>query len=157
MRRAGLWSPRLIVWSLRVIVAGVLIVAGTMKLRHPDAFALEVANYQLWPALAPYLAAALPAAEVLIGVTSLAAPASWRRPAALAALALFGMFLIAVSAAYFRGINIECGCFGTGGGPITALTLLRNLGLCAAALALVALEPAPAISGGDAPISAAGR
>ena len=141
MRRASVWSLRVIVWSLRVGVAGVLIVAGTIKLRHPEAFALEIANYQLWPALAPYLAASLPAAEVLIGVTLLAAPAGWRRPAALAALTLFGMFLIAVSAAYFRGINIECGCFGTGGGPITALTVVRNLGLIAAAASLVRWQP----------------
>jgi hypothetical protein len=147
VRRAGLWL-------LRLAVGGVLIVAGALKLQHPDAFATEIANYQLWPTLAPYLAAALPAAAILIGVAVLAAPAGWRRSAALAALVLFAMFLVAVSAAYFRGINIECGCFGTGGGPITALTLLRNLGLIAAAATLVGLEPATIAIGGQRPRAA---
>ena len=128
---------RALLLLLRFGVGAILIVAGALKLRDPGAFATEIANYQLLPMLAPYLAAALPAAEVLVGAVLLVAPARWRRPAALAAAALFGMFLLAVGAAYARGINIECGCFGTGGGPITALTVVRNLGLIAAAASLV--------------------
>ena len=133
----------LVLRILRLGLGAMLLVAGGLKLRDPTTFATEIANYQLWPALAPYLAASLPTAEVLVGVALLALPLSWRRPAALAALALFAMFLLAVGSAYFRGINIECGCFGTGGGPITALTLLRNLGLIAAAAAILFGEPAP--------------
>jgi uncharacterized membrane protein YphA (DoxX/SURF4 family) len=129
---------------LRFGVGAILIVAGALKLRDPGAFATEIANYQLLPMLAPYLAAALPAAEVLVGAVLVVAPAGWRRPAALAAAALFGMFLLAVGSAYARGINIECGCFGTGGGPITALTLLRNVGLIAAAAFLVRGQPGSA-------------
>jgi hypothetical protein len=129
--------------ALRMGLGAVLLVAGALKLRDPTTFATEIANYQFWPALAPYLAASLPTAEVVVGVSLLALPASWRRPAALAALALFAMFLLAVGSAYFRGINIECGCFGTGGGPITALTLLRNLGLIAAAAVVLFGEGHP--------------
>ncbi|HEY2899450.1 MAG TPA: MauE/DoxX family redox-associated membrane protein [Polyangia bacterium] len=138
-------SRLLLLALLRLALAAVLIVAGTLKLRDPTAFATEISNYQLLPALAPYLAAALPVTEALVGVALLVFPAAWRRSAALAAAALFAMFLLAVGSAYLRGINIECGCFGTGGGPITALTLLRNLLLIAAALAVLRWEhPAPA-------------
>lgn len=127
-------------WVLRLAAGGVLIVAGALKLRDPSAFATEIANYQLFPAVAPYLAATLPVAEIVIGLAVLAAPRAWRRAGALAALASFAAFAVAVGSAYFRHINIDCGCFGAGGGPITALTLARNVALMAAAGLLVALE-----------------
>ena len=118
---------------LRVGTGGLLAVAGALKLRAPVAFATEIANYQLAPAVAPYLAATLPVVELVVGAALVLAPRAWRRAAALAALGLFAAFTVAVSAAFFRRINIDCGCFGTGGGPITALTLARNLGLMTAA------------------------
>jgi uncharacterized membrane protein YphA (DoxX/SURF4 family) len=134
-------SARVVVaWLLRLIVGGVLLVAGVLKLRAPAVFATEIANYQLFPAAAPYLAATLPVAEILVGLAVLAAPRAWRRAGALAALASFAAFAIAVGSAYFRRINIDCGCFGAGGGPITALTLARNVALMAAAAGLIALE-----------------
>lgn len=127
-------------WALRLGVGGVLLVAGVLKLRAPGAFATEIANYQLFPAVAPYLAATLPVAEIVIGLAVLAAPRAWRRAGALAALASFAAFAVAVGSAYFRRINIDCGCFGTGGGPITALTLARNVVLMCAAAGLIGLE-----------------
>src|SRR4029079_17019695 len=103
-------------------------------------FATEIANYQLTPAAAPYLAVALPTVELVLAAAIVVAPRAWRRAAALGALALFGTFTVAVASAYFRRINIDCGCFGTGGGPISALTLLRNLTLIAAAALLLRLD-----------------
>ena len=125
---------------LRLGLGGLLVVAGALKLRAPGAFATEIANYQLFPAVAPYLAAILPVLELVVGAALLVAPRAWRRAAALAALALFVQFTVAVAAAYFRHINIDCGCFGTGGGPITALTLLRDLALVAGAALAIRLE-----------------
>ena len=127
-------------WVLRLGVGGVLVVAGALKLRAPAAFATEIANYQLFPAVAPYIAATLPVAELVVGAAVMAAARAWRRAAALVALVLFSTFTVAVASAYFRRINIDCGCFGTGGGPITALTLVRNVALMAAAATSVAAE-----------------
>ena len=117
----------------RLAVGALLVIAGALKLRAPVAFATEIANYQLFPAVAPYLGAVLPVVELVVGLALVVAPRVWRRAAALAALALFATFTVAVASAYFRRINIDCGCFGTGGGPITALTLARNVGLMTAA------------------------
>jgi len=133
MRRA---APFLILLA-RVGLGGLLIVAGGLKMRAPGAFAAEIANYQLVPGLAPYLATVLPMIELVLGAALLVAPRAWRQAAALAAAVLLAGFTTAVGSAYFRGINIDCGCFGTGGGPITVVTLLRNLALLATACALV--------------------
>ena len=141
LREAQVTVRAAVGWLLRLGVGAVLVVAGVLKLRVPGAFATEIANYQLLPALAPFLAVTLPTAEVVVGVTVVFAPPAWRRAAALAALALFATFSVAVASAYLRRINIDCGCFGTGGGPIDALTLARNAALMAAAGGAVALEP----------------
>ncbi|HVU53100.1 MAG TPA: MauE/DoxX family redox-associated membrane protein [Polyangia bacterium] len=125
---------------LRLGLGGLLIVAGALKLRAPVAFATEIANYQLVPAVAPYVAAVLPVLELVVGGALVVAPRAWRRAAALGALGMLAAFTFAVASAYFRRINIDCGCFGTGGGPITGLTLARNLVLMAAAATIVAAE-----------------
>jgi len=146
-------SPRaVLVLLLRLAVGAVLIVAGLLKLRDPTAFATEIANYQLLPAGAAWLAAVLPAVEVVVGASVLALPQAWRRGGAGAALALFVLFTGAVGSAYLRRINIDCGCFGTGGGPIGVLTLVRNLTLTVAALALLRLDrPRPVVLAPTAP------
>jgi uncharacterized membrane protein YphA (DoxX/SURF4 family) len=129
-----------LVLLLRLALGGLLVVAGALKLRAPAAFATEIANYQLFPGAAPYLAAALPLVEVLLGAGLIAFPLAWRRASALGALGLFAMFSVAVGSATVHHINIDCGCFGTGGGPITALTLLRDLLLIGAAILLLRLD-----------------
>ncbi len=126
---------------LRAGLGLLLVVAGLMKLRAPAELATEIANYHLLPALAPYLGATLPAVEVVVGVGLLALPVQWRRAAALVSLGLFSMFAVAVGSVYFRGINVACGCFGGGGGPITGFTLLRNLALLSAAGVLCLSRP----------------
>ena len=133
-----------VLFLLRVALGALLIVAGLLKLRDPTAFATEIANYQLLPTGAAMLAAVLPAIEVVIGLSLIALSRAWRRGAAAAALALFVTFTGAVASAYFRRINIDCGCFGTGGGPISALTLARNLTLTAGCLILLRFDRAPA-------------
>jgi putative oxidoreductase len=44
------------------------------------------------------------------------------------------VFTVAVTQVVVRGINVECGCFGGAAGPVTALTIARDVGLFAAAL-----------------------
>jgi hypothetical protein len=104
----------------------------------------EIANYQLGPGLAPYLAIALPAVEVVAGLALIAAPSAWRRAGALALAGLMVMFLVATLVVIARGVNIECGCFGTGSGPVGWSTVLRDLALLGLAVLLAAPAPPPA-------------
>lgn len=129
-------------WLLRVGLGGLLIVAGALKMVDPERFALEIANYQLWPDIAPLVSAVLPAIEIVTGAALIVLPSNWRRAAGLLALLLMTTFQVAVSSAYFRGVNIECGCFGGEGSVIDHITLARNFALMGVAVAIVVLERA---------------
>lgn len=108
-----------VIAGLRLAVAGVFLVAGAMKIwdfahlrsATPD-FTIAIQNFRLLPSpdLAVLLAVYLPWLEVT------AALAVFRRRLALgAAAALLGMsaiFLGAVGSAWWRGLDIDCGCFG---------------------------------------------
>lgn len=128
--------------SLRLALGGLFLVAGVLKLHDPTAFASEVANYHLLPALGPLLAATLPVIEILSGAVLIAAPSGWRAAAALLIALLVGLFTIAVAQVLVRGINVSCGCFGSSSGPVTSWTLIRDVGLLASAALLVRLETA---------------
>ncbi len=127
-------------WSLRLGLGGLFVLAGVLKLAQPTAFATEIVNYRFLPELAPYLAATLPAIEIALGVALVAAPVQWRRAAALAMAGMLAVFTAAVGQVVARGINIDCGCFGGGSGPVTAWTVLRDIALLGAAVAAVRLS-----------------
>jgi len=131
---------RIIGLSLRLALGGLLLFAGVSKLRDPAGFSQEIANYQLMPELAPYVAVTLPAIELLVGGALLFSPWRWRQAGAVSAALLLGVFLVAVGSAVARGLDITCGCFGTGTSPVSWWTVLRNLGLVAAAVLLLRLD-----------------
>jgi uncharacterized membrane protein YphA (DoxX/SURF4 family) len=126
--------------AARLVLAAVFVVAGALKLRDPAGLASDITNYQLIPALAPLLAAVLPAVEIVVGVALLALGAPWRRAAALCAAALMVMFTAAAGTALARGLDVACGCFGSAGGAVGWTTMVRDLALLAAAVLVVGLE-----------------
>lgn len=136
-------------WTLRVGIGVLFAYTGVVKIIDPTTFAAEIHNYQILAALAPFGAATLPAIELVLGVTLIAGTRPWVRAAALATGALMLIFTMAVIAVLTRGINISCGCFGTGSGPVTLLTVARDIllvAVCGAVYALAAPKPAPALA-----------
>ena len=127
-------------WLLRLGLAGLFLVAGALKLGDPAAFAQEIANYQLAPGLAPYLAIVLPPMEIVAALALLAGPRPWRQAGALALGALALVFTGAVATAAARGLDISCACFGAGSSAVGWTTVARNVGLVAAAALLLVLE-----------------
>ncbi|HZS41967.1 MAG TPA: MauE/DoxX family redox-associated membrane protein [Polyangia bacterium] len=132
---------RALEWILRFGLGALFVYAGWVKLRDPTAFATEVTNYHFFPSLAPYLAVTLPPAELVAGAGLIVLPREWRRAAALAVALLCAMFTVAVAQAVARHINVDCGCFGGASGPVTGVTVLRDLALLAGAIAIYALSP----------------
>lgn len=138
-------ATSIVQWALRLGLGGLFVYTGAIKLADPNAFALEIHNYQLFPSLAPVLAAALPVVELTIGLALVAGPRPWLRAGALSCLLLMVVFTAAVGSAVARGINISCGCFGAGSSPVTLVTVARDVALLAASAALLALarDPVP--------------
>jgi uncharacterized membrane protein YphA (DoxX/SURF4 family) len=98
----------------RLVVGGVWLAAGLLKLTDGAASVRAVRAYQLLPeAVVPTVGHALPAFEIVIGL-ALVAGALTRGAAFLSSL-LFVAFIVGISSAWARGLQIDCGCFGGGG------------------------------------------
>lgn len=107
-------SPRLkeIVLALARVALGVLFAwAAVTKIPNMELFAEETANYRLLPAaLVPLFAVCLAGVEILSGLL-LVLGVAVRAAAAMTGLMLVA-FIVALSQALLRGINLQCGCFG---------------------------------------------
>lgn len=100
----------------RLVVGGVWLAAGLLKIADPTENVRAVRAYQLLPeSIVPTVGHALPILEILVGGCLLAGVLV-RANAVLSAVLLVA-FVVGISSAWARGLSIECGCFGGGGGP----------------------------------------
>ena len=100
----------------RLVVGGVWVVAGWIKRADPSESVRAVRAYDLLPeGLVPLVGHGLPVLELVVGVCLVLGLLT--RPAAVASVVLLVAFVIGISSAWARGLSIECGCFGGGGGP----------------------------------------
>ncbi len=122
----------------RLLLGGVLLVAGGLKAFKPDESAGAVAAYKILPTnIAHLMGYALPWLEIAIGVLLIIGLSI--RFAAVVATAVMLIFVVAIISVWARGILIDCGCFGGGGAvdPSKAaeahraylVEILRDLGL----------------------------
>jgi uncharacterized membrane protein YphA (DoxX/SURF4 family) len=118
-----------------LILGGVLIVAGALKIGNLQKSAMSVRAYEMLPIwLANFFGYALPWVEIGIGALLILGVAV-RIMGALGALIMLG-FIIAIAQAWARGLSIDCGCFG-GGGTIDPedtkylSSILRDIGFLA--------------------------
>ncbi len=101
----------------RLVVGVVWLAAGLLKIPDPAENVRAVRAYQLLPEpLVPLVGHALPIMEILVGI-SLIVGLLVRANAALSVVLLLA-FIVGISAAWARGMSIDCGCFGGGGGPV---------------------------------------
>jgi uncharacterized membrane protein YphA (DoxX/SURF4 family) len=123
-----------LVWIFRLIVGTAFVVAGALKIADPAKFAVDVSHYRLMPpGLLNLVAILVPWIEFTTGMFVLAG--IWLRAAALVITSLTGIFFCLIVSALARGLNIECGCFGTLGGKHVGLV---NLAIDAVLFALAA-------------------
>ena len=101
-----------IVWRIiDVLVGGVFIYAGVIKVLDPGGFAGDIDNYKILPwTIAVGLAFYLPWLEVFCGL-ALIFRLLYRGALSLL-IALVALFIVATGAAKMRGLDITCGCFG---------------------------------------------
>ena len=124
----------------QIAIGAIFIAAGLAKLGDLRTFAEQIHNFRLTPVATEHLVAiVLPWVEVLAGLALLLKVRA-RAGATLTAV-LMVVFTLAVLQAVIRGLDIECGCFGTADASRVGLTkLLQNLGMTALAL-VASLRP----------------
>lgn len=117
----------------RLILGGVLIAAGALKVGNLQKSAMAVRAYEMLPVwMANLLGYALPWIEIGIGLL-LVLGALVKINGLLGALIMLA-FIIAIAQAWARGLSIDCGCFGDGGAVDPEdtkylSTIIRDIGL----------------------------
>ncbi len=103
--------PGWMVVVLRILIGALFIYAGATKAITPLRFATDIANFHLlpWVAAMP-LAFYLPWFEIVCGAALLLS--RLHRGAIFILLTLTFVFILALTSARIRGIDISCGCFG---------------------------------------------
>jgi uncharacterized membrane protein YphA (DoxX/SURF4 family) len=125
----------------RLVLGGVVLVAGLLKVGHLETSARSVRAYQLLPYdVAGYLGYGLPILEVAIG--ALLILGLFTRFSAAVGGFLMVVFIIGIASAWARGLSIDCGCFGKGGTIAASQTqypqeIARDVGLFACAVWLM--------------------
>lgn len=131
----------------RFLIGAIYVIAAAGKLYHPMAFFRAVADYRQVPGwLVPWVAAALPGIEMLVGAilvlgAFVALASASRRffvlmdAAAWIAVGLLVLFTISLSINLLRGMDMDCGCFDIlgsnlpllGGSKVTWGTVWRDI------------------------------
>lgn len=117
----------------RLVLGGVLLVAGALKVGRPLTSQRAVQAFDVLPYdLAGWVGLALPFVEIVIGVLLILG--LFTRLSAILGTLLMVAFVIGIAQAWARGLSIDCGCFGGGGEVAASETkypqdIARDLGL----------------------------
>jgi uncharacterized membrane protein YphA (DoxX/SURF4 family) len=99
------------VFIIRVLLGGLLLAAGALKVGHPTELAATIATFRLLPSqIAGPLALALPYIELLLGAYLIAG--LFTRIVATISAVQFLCYAGAIASAVVRHIAANCGCFG---------------------------------------------
>jgi len=107
------YSNKYLLLIIKIILGFVFIYAGAEKISDPEAFAISISNYRLLPTTAiNFFAIALPWIELVAGILLIFGIAVKENSSILFSMLL--VFTIAIVISLFRGLSIDCGCFGKG-------------------------------------------
>ncbi|HYE62235.1 MAG TPA: DoxX family protein [Phycisphaerales bacterium] len=143
-----------LVLPCRVVLGGLFIVAGVMKLRDPQGFAEAIAAFKLIPERADYLtvftAFAMPWIELLAGAFLVIG--LWARASALLIGALLVAFIVMIASVLIRikmgvQLSVSCTCFGElewpCGETLGMCQIWRDVVLLAMAVPVLVWGPGP--------------
>jgi uncharacterized membrane protein YphA (DoxX/SURF4 family) len=125
----------------RLVVGAVDVAAGWSKFQDPAGTVRSVRAFRILPeSVVPTVGHLLPTVELVLG--ALLVLGLFTRVAGVLSGLFFVAFIIGISSAWARGLEINCGCFGNGGVPADphrqyAIDLARDAGLLLCSLWLV--------------------
>ncbi len=118
---------------IRLFLGIIFLWAAYGKIVNPQAFVIAVENYQIFSLrISRWIAIGLPFMELLIGLFLIAG--FWLKESFILTIILYLGFDAMILQAYFRGLDLNCGCFSTSGGtPIDIFKIIENAFLTGAA------------------------
>jgi uncharacterized membrane protein YphA (DoxX/SURF4 family) len=120
----------------RLVLGGLFVYAGIVKVLDPLDFAQDIRNYRLVGQALSFLAAVvLPWLEILAGVAL--AAGVWKRASALIITGLLVFFILLTLVTIARGLDVECGCFGALSRKSGFGVILEDLGMLFMGLGLL--------------------
>jgi hypothetical protein len=101
-----------ILWRVvAIIIGGLFIYAGVVKVIDPVVFARDIGNYQMLPwQIGVWTALYLPWLEIFCGLALMTH--ILYRGGVFVLTGLMSLFIVATIVANARGLDISCGCFG---------------------------------------------
>lgn len=133
-------SNKYFLLSCRIVVGFVFIFAAFSKAADAEGFAQAISNYKLLPNfLINILAITLPWIELSTGLLLVFGISTKENSAILSGLLI--IFILAIVISLARGLDIECGCFGTiDGSKVGLKKILENIGLLILSLILIKFD-----------------
>ncbi|MFB3788350.1 MAG: MauE/DoxX family redox-associated membrane protein [bacterium] len=122
----GIYHPATLL-AVRIFLGVILMYAGWLKLFDMTGMAQSIENFRIVPIpLVNLFAMVLPPVEVITGLCLILGIAM--EGALAITTALFAVFTVAIQSAIWRGLDIECGCFGTSDAEVVgAQVLVRDI------------------------------
>ncbi len=122
--------------AFRLVLGGLFVYAGAVKVLDPLDFAQNIRNYQLVGQSLSFVAAiVLPWLEILAGLALILGV--WTRGAALVVAGLLVFFIVLTAVTMVRGLDVDCGCFGSLSRKSGWGVILEDLGMLVLGLALL--------------------
>ncbi|MDR3134581.1 MAG: hypothetical protein LBU69_00635 [Deltaproteobacteria bacterium] len=127
---AFLAALRYPLWLSRLALALVFVLAAWPKIIAPTDLAEAILGYRLLPEIlvAP-MSLALPFLELWSALAVLLGPRAFRRAGALILALLLLAFMVAAAQGLLRGLDFDCGCFGSQDGRRPGLVFFLEDGL----------------------------
>lgn len=111
---------------MRIVLGCVFVWSGILKVKEPLEFAQNVANFRIFPVEISFLVAlVLPWIELICGVFLIVG--LLRCASALVLAGLLCAFLVLIISTMVRGIDVDCGCFGSIGRKVDYLLVLTDV------------------------------
>ena len=126
--------------AIRIFFGFIFIFAAITKIADPAGFSQSIYNYKLIPDfLINFLAIAFPWIELVSGILLVFGVSVKENSSILSGMLL--VFIIAIAISLARGLNIDCGCFGTvDGSKVGLMKILENIGLLLLGLILIKFD-----------------
>ena len=138
-------SNKYFLLALRLTLGVVFIYASIDKIDKPAGFAEAIYNYRMMPhATINLMAIVMPWLELMCGILIIIG--LFVRGSALLIGFMLLVFVVAISFALVRGLDISCGCFKVDGGHTLALGLLIRDVLMLIAAGIVVAFGGPSFS-----------